>query len=138
MSGAPVCPLDYHRVKRDHFCRLAFYAAGKLLARQQWSGREHAKLHDSLKHELGEARFHAAEVLRDRELEWPGTRCAPADRSLLCFLDELAAWLALLESVCPEGKSPLPHIREALAERLQHGQTLMHGVSRPQLPHPPR
>ena len=123
-------PLPYHRARRDHQMRILFSIAQKLLA-----GRVARTLRDECSATLHEAIHHGREVLRNRELEWPGMVCSPADRELLAWLQEFDAWLNLLDHLSEGGDDVRPKVRELIGIRIKHGLTLFHTKTRPG--HPP-
>lgn len=123
-------PLPYHRARRDHQMRVLFSIAQKLTA-----GRASKLLRDECAAALHEAIHHGREVLRNRELEWPGVVSSPADHEILSWLQEFEAWLNLLDHLSEGGDDVRPKVRDLIGIRIKHGLTLFHTKTRPG--HPP-
>jgi|GEM_PF-1282022 hypothetical protein len=119
-------PLIYHRSRRDHQLRMFFSAASRnhngkpLWLRSQGGGRK------EILGLLEEAIYHAREVDRLRELEWPEILADEADDSMLGFLDEIFTWFQLLERLIPGGDDPRPGIAPLLESRIKVGLRLFH------------
>lgn len=123
-------PLPYHRARRDHQMRVLFSVVQKLA-----NGRPSRQLRAECETILHEAIHHGREVLRNRELEWPGISANPADQELLGWLQELEAWLNLFDHLAEGGDDVRPALRDLVALRIKHGLTLFHTKTRPG--HPP-
>jgi len=119
-------PLIYHRSRRDHQLRMFFSAASRnnngkpLWIRNQGGGRK------EIVAVLAEALYHAREVARRRELEWPETVEDDADHAMLGFLEEIHTWFHLLEHLIPEGEDPRAGIAPLLEGRIKVGLRLFH------------
>jgi len=126
MNASLPSPLIYHRSRRDHQLRMFFSAASRShngkplwLRSQGGSRKEIVAL-------LTEAMYHAHEVARLRELEWPEFSDDEADQAMLGFLDEIQAWFHLLEHLTAGGDDPRPGIAPLLESRIRVGLRLFH------------
>lgn len=119
-------PLIYHRSRRDHQLRMFFSAASRnhngkpLWIRTQGGGRK------EIVSILTEALYHAREVDRSRDLEWPETKADEADQEMLGFLEEAHAWFHLLDNLVTGGDDPRTGIIPLLESRIRHGLRLFH------------
>jgi hypothetical protein len=126
MTSNVASPLLYHRSRRDHQLRMFFSAASRshngkpLWIRNQGGGRK------GIVAILSEAMYHAKEVARLRELEWPEIAADEADLAMLGFLEEIQAWFHLLEHLTPGGDDPRPGITPLLESRIRVGLRLFH------------
>ena len=122
-------PLPYHRARRDHHMRVFFSMTQKLLA-----GRINRIARDECHATLHEAIHHGREVLRSRELEWPGDVCSDGDKEILAWLQECDAWLNLLEHLAQGGEDVRHQVKDLIGIRIKQGLTLFHTKTRPGRP----
>jgi hypothetical protein len=126
MSSSELAPMHYHRQRRDQWVRLLLMQGQKLLPKlnQGCRGTE-AQVAEVRRHH-GEALYHAREVLRQRDLEWPGAEVLPVDQEIVDFLEELECWLGLIERVGSNREGFLVPLAQLLEKRIQSRLHLTH------------
>ena len=126
MKGFELAPLHFHRRRRDHWLRMLLMQGQKLFPALKRNSRISQTRFQELFQLHKDARFHAREVLRPRDLEWPGTQTLPVDDEIIQFLEELEHWLRLLIEL-GKGKDAFQgEIATLLEKRIQSRLHLTH------------
>jgi hypothetical protein len=126
MKGFELAPLHFHRRRRDHWLRMLLMQGQKLFPALKRNSRISQTRFQELFQLHKDARFHAREVLRPRELEWPGSQALPVDAEIVQFLDELEHWLLLLEELVKSKDGFQSEVVALLEKRIQSRLHLTH------------
>jgi len=124
--SSELAPMHYHRQRRDQWVRLLLMQGQKLLPKLLQGARGAGVQVADLRKQYREALYHAREVLRLRDLEWPGGEVLPVDREIVAFLEELEHWLGLIEKVGSNEEGFLIPIAQLLEKRIQSRLHLTH------------
>ena len=124
--SSELAPMHYHRQRRDQWVRLLLMQGQKLLPKLLQGARGAGVQVADLRKQYREALYHAREVLRPRDLEWPGGEVLPVDREIVAFLEELEHWLGLIENVGSNEEEFLVPIAQLLEKRIQSRLHLTH------------
>jgi len=126
MKALELAPLHFHRRRRDHWLRMLLMQGQKLFPALKRGSKVSAARFQELFQLNRDALFHAREVLRPRDLEWPGTQTLPVDDEIIQFLEELEHWLRLLIEL-GKGKDAFQgEIATLLEKRIQSRLHLTH------------
>jgi hypothetical protein len=118
--------MHFHRRRRDHWMRMLLMQEQKVLPSLKRNVRPAAKKTKEIAALHQEALMHAREVLRPRDLEWPGSILHPSDLEIVTFLEELGTWLALLDQLGGEKDGMLAKLSLLLEVRIQAKIHLTH------------
>jgi len=121
-----LAPMHFHRRRRDHWMRLLLMQGQKLLPGLKRNARPAGGKSREIAHLHEEAIMHAREVLRPRDLEWPGSILHPSDQEILEFLEEMETWLTLVERLGSDKSGMLGRVAELLETRIQTKLHLTH------------
>lgn len=126
MIAQELAPMHFHRRRRDHWMRLLLMQGQKVLPLFRRGARPSARKFQEVLSHHEEALVHAREVLRPRDLEWPGSILHPSDREILAFLEELGTWFRLVDQLSGEKDGMGSKVVELLEARIQSRIHLTH------------